>query len=201
MFIKLNVSAIFLFTVAVFSSRFAEASVVLPPGGAPVFLPGASVAAEADLAGTIIRDDVIPFRITNAAGALLFEAKLQNRIVRSARTGLLHFYYRIRDTRPGLNGIVKSVFTKSFDSSSVILADWRFDGLGVVNPIQGQRSPSLGEVLKFNFNTTLNVLVGGRDSRFFFVKTKDQSFHKRGKTTIQLTTGDSATLTTVAPTL
>lgn len=201
MFTKLSIQGfLFVATASLFTGS-ANASVVLAPGGAPVALPGASVAIEGDLAGVVVRDDLIPFRITNAAGALLFEAKLQNRLVRSARTGLLHFYYRIRDTRPGLNGIVRSVMTKSFDSSSTILADWRRDGLGIVNPIQGQRSPALGEILKFNFDTVSNVLVGGRDSRFFFVKTKDQSYNANGKTTIQLTTGDTATLTTLAPSL
>lgn len=197
----MNFSAGFFATAAALFAASAQASVALPPGGAPIALPGASVALEADLAGTVIRDSLIPFRITNPAGALMFEGKLQNRVVRSARTGLLHFYYSIRDTRPGLNGIVKSVVTKSFDSSSLILADWRRDGLGSVNPIRAQRSSAAGEVLKFDFDTTSNVLVGGRTSRFFFVKAKVQNYHTEGKTYIQLTTGDIATLTTFAPAL
>lgn len=177
----------------------AYASVALVPGVAPVALPGTTAAAEADLAGVVVEDNVLPFSISNAAGALLFEGKLQNRVVRSSSTGDLHFYYRVRDTTPGLNGIVKNVVTTSFQAMPRILADWRIDGLGNINPVEASRSSGLGHHIQFAFDTSSNVLVGGAESKFFFVKTHAQKYKNTGKTRIVLTTGDSTVLKTFVP--
>lgn len=189
----------FLAVAAIQISAPAFASVALVPGLAPLALPGTTAALEADLAGTVVRDDLIPFRIVNAGGAALFEANLQNRIVRSTGTGRLHFYYRIRDTKPGLNGIVRSIWTDNFQASPRILSDWRQDGLGTVNPKLAERSGGVGQFLRFGFDTTVNVLVGGRESRFFFAKTSAKLFSDQGKTTVQLTSGEFAVLKTLMP--
>jgi hypothetical protein len=178
----------------------AEASVAVVPGAAPVALPGTTAFAEGDLGGTVESDTLIPFRIMSAAGALLFQGTLQDRVVRSSTTGTLHFYYRIRNTTSGLNGIIRSVQSRSFEFAPVTFVDWRPDGLGSVNPVVASRSPAAGPVITFGFNPMVNPLVGGMESRFFFVKTEAKNFNQMGQTRIILRTGESVLLKTMQPT-
>ncbi len=176
-----------------------QASQVLSIGSAPIFLPGTTVATEADLGGAVLVDNVIPFRIVNAGSQVLFVGKLQNRVVKSSTTGNLHFYYRIRETQGGLNGIIKSVGSLSFQTSPRLLVDWRPDGLGQVNPIEAQRSTVNGALIQFNFDIADQVLVGGLESKFFYVKTFSKNYSMNGQTKIQLTSGESVILSTAAP--
>lgn len=192
-------SAMSAFLAMVCLASQGEASVALLPGLAPVALPGTTVAAEADLAGVVLQDNLLPFRITGAGGALLFEGQLQNRVVRSSVTGLLHFSYRIRDTLPGLNGIVRSVSTSSFADSGRLFVDWRPDGLGAIAPFLAQRSAGSGPLVRFDFRTSGSVLVGGAESRFFYIKTMKRNFAVGGQTRIQLVTGESAVVRTLMP--
>ncbi len=184
----------------------ASASVFLPIGAGPLPLPGTTAAAETDLAGTVIHDKLIPFQITNGLGSLLFEGTLQNRVVKSSADGTLHFYYYIRNTRPGLNGIVGNVMTSSFATSRYLAVDWRPDGLGQVRPLMASRNAGTGNLVRFTFPTAVataavGVLVGGRESKFFYLKTKVMNFKEIGQTRIQLTTGQFVTLQTMAPVL
>lgn len=177
----------------------ARASVLLPPGGGPVALPGTTAAMEADLAGGVLHDKLIPFQIHAPTGALLFAGELQNRVVRSSRDGALHFYYSVRNTKPGLNGVVSAVTTQSFGVSPYAAVDWRPDGLGDVNPMRAQRSGGVGDTIRFLFPVSGHPLVGGEESRFFYIKTHAANFEEVGTTWIQLRTGEHVVLRTAAP--
>lgn len=181
-----------------FFTTLLEASVLLIPGGGPLPLAGTTAAAEADLAGVVVHDAVHPFRIVNAAGALLFEGKLQDRVVKSNRGGVLHFYSRIRDTTAGLNGIVDKVFRINFGVTPKVAVDWRSDGLGTVPPGFASRSGGIGDALAYWFAPG-QILVGGSESRFFFAKTRSTQYDLKGRTIIRLTTGDSVTLFSARP--
>ena len=187
------------FLFAVGTSGVGTASVFLPAGAGPVVLPGATSAAEADLAGTVISDKMIPFSINNAMGAVLFSGQLQNRVVRSSRNGFLHFYYSIRNTRPGLNGVIRSVFTRTFAATPNVFVDWRPDGLGQINPVTATRTSGVGDLIRFNFVPSGSALISGRESKFFFIKTKVANFVAAGQTRIQLTSGEAVVLNTMSP--
>jgi hypothetical protein len=191
-----------IFVMVAFACRGLFASEFLPPGAGPVMLSGSTVALEADLAGTVIHDKLIPFRIASAAGVLLFQGVLQNRVVKNAN-GELHFYYRIRDTKAGLNGIIRSLTTISYAISPMLSVDWRPDGMGVINPKSAQRSAAPGPTIKFEFNVAPGagpVLVGGTESKFFYLKTvRAANFDERGSTRIQLVTGQATVLNTAQP--
>ena len=183
--------------LALFNSALASVAAIAGAGPTPIF--GTTAAAEADLAGTVVVDNLLPFRIFSPAGALLFEGTLQNRVVQSSATGLMHFYYRIRDTKAGLNGIVKSVITRSYASSPRTMADWRPDGLGAIDPFQVERSAGAGAQLRFDFDTSADPLVSGQESKFFYIKTGNKEYKNNGQTRIVLTSGDSTVLRTLAP--
>ena len=185
---------------AIVALSVAEASVLLPDGAVGVPLPGTTAAAEPDLAGTVLHDELIPFVIRDAAGNTLFGGVLQNRAVRS-RTQLVHFYYRIRDTAPGLPGRIVRVDTVDFPGT--IYVDYRIDGLGTVAPREAGRA---GERVKFFFAGRPTVvapaplgLLAGTESRFFFVKGVYYSFGPGGSTTLVLAAGQQVTLSTVRP--
>lgn len=176
------------------------ASVALPPGGPAIPLPaGTTAAAEPDLAGTVLRDALIPFTIS-VGGAPVFQGVLQDRVVRSSASGRLHFYRRIRDTRRGLNGVVRSVTIESFAASPRLQADWRPDGLGTVAPTTVQRSVGTGARVRFTFPVApATALIGGRESRFFYLKGTTLTSSNAGRTRIELTNGASATVDTAMP--
>jgi hypothetical protein len=182
-----------------FTSGIASSSVLVPIGAGPIALLGTSSAAEPELAGIVLLDKLIPFSISNAAGDLLFKGELQNRVIKSSSTGLLHFYYSIRKTQEDLNGIVQSVSTKSFALGGTVHADWRVDGLGDVSPIEVSRSGGTGELIRFRFSTAGSALTGGLESNFFFLKTKSFRYKRDGQTRIQLRTGESVVLSTASP--
>jgi hypothetical protein len=189
------------FIMVAFACRSIFASELLPAGAGPVMLPGTTAAVEADLAGTVIHDKLIPFRIVSAARALLFQGVLQNRVVKSA-SGELHFYYRIRDTKAGLNGIIKTLTTISFAATPMLSVDWRPDGLGTINPISAQRSAAPGGTVSFDFDITNHVMVGGVESKFIYLKSaRAINFSQKGSTRIQLATGEATVVRTAEPNL
>src|SRR5689334_18811913 len=68
-------------------------SVVLP-GGA-VALPGTTAAAQPALAGTVVRDALLPVTVTDPGGHVIFRGHLQDRVVRENVAGTLDFYQTI----------------------------------------------------------------------------------------------------------
>ncbi len=145
-------------------------SSMLAPG-ATIPLPSSTAASEPDLAGVVLHDALIPFTIKDTLGRPSCVGRLQDRVVRSTKTGLLHFYYRIRGGRPLRHGI-STVATVKFGVDTLNVG-WRLDGLGTVNPVAASRDPG-GDMVQFNFKDP--VLRCGSDSRFFFIKTMAKNF-------------------------
>ena len=166
------------------------ASIFLPPGGfAP--LVGTKSVWEPDLAGTVIRDQLLSFEIRNAAGALLYRARLQDRVVRSAATGKLHLYQRIRDAAPALPGRVTSIRSMDFGGWNTWV-EYRIDGLGNVGPANAVRSPALGTSIAFNMPAP--GLGGGASSLFILRKTTADHWAATGVTIIQLVSGETVVI-------
>jgi hypothetical protein len=82
--------------VAAFTSTGAFA-VPVAPGGAPVALPGTTVADDPSLAGTVIADKVVDWvsAIDPTYGFPGAEGSFQSRVVRETATGTLDFYWRV----------------------------------------------------------------------------------------------------------
>ena len=168
---------------------------VLVPGGA-IALSGTTSAARPELAGTVIYDVLIPFQIdiNGFPGNPLYQGNLQNRVVRSNIDGTLDFYYRIRDTNGGLNGILASAETDDFTGWSTDV-DYRTDGLGSKETTRAERSAA-GDLVTLLYG---NSVFGGEESLFTFIKTDATQFTTGGQTTLKLGGGESITLDTVMP--
>ncbi len=174
------------------STSEALASLRLSPGGA-ITLLGTTAATESDLAGDVLRDNLSDFAIKDASGTLVFQGKLQNRVVRSRATGRLHFYYRVRDTMPGLPGVIARITTCCFGSDPVAV-DYRTDGLGTVSWTSAKRPAAQPQEVLLYFG--LPGLPAGAESRFVHIKTGATGFAADGKTQIlgRLSTSESATI-------
>lgn len=180
-------------------------SVPLPPGGS-ITVPATTPAAEPDLAGTIIHDVSLPFTIKKN-GAVLCAGQLQNRVVRSSKGGGLDFYYRIRRTSG--QGAINRIETTNFSSAAFNVA-YRKDGLGTVPPQRATRSPAAGARITFALTDPTLSCAQHRESRFILIKTAlavpvinptVRGFIAGGSTRLFTTKGESASVTTVMPTV
>lgn len=171
------------------------ASVMLPPGGSlPV--PETSGATESDLDGIALRDALLPFTIRATDGAVVCTGKLQDRVVRSTKTGLLEFYYRIRETAGP--GAVGGIATSSFSGAKLGVA-YRIDGQGTVSPHVAVRSAVPGPVVTFELTDPPVSCAQHEESRFIVIKTESRSFRPGGETRIFATTGVMASVPTAEP--
>jgi hypothetical protein len=167
---------------------------VLAPGGATA-LSGTTVAAQPELGGLVIVDDVIPYQVFGGGvgNPLLYEGNLQARVARSDLTGNLIFEYRLRDPTNGLNGIMSTLTANDFAGWTTDV-EYRTDGLGDKEPTRATRSAD-GSDVSFIFG---NSLFSSEESYFMHILTNAQAY-TTGQTTLSLTDGSSVVLTTYQP--
>lgn len=157
---------VLLSSLIVFSGHV-QAALVTP--GDTVALSGTTVAASPDLAGTVIRDTLIPFQIFNTAGGLIMSGNVQDRVVRSANTGELIFAPRLRDFDMTLpDAWVSSMRVTGYDGFSTDI-DFRTDGLGNVGPNDVSRSAGTGDALSFRYDP--NIIWPNNGDEAYFIST------------------------------
>ena len=157
--------------------------------------PGSSVVPPAaNLPAVIILDEVIPFDIRSGTGALLYRANFRNRVTRDG-AGKLIFYSYVRDTQPGLNGIINKFERINFAGRSTKLF---FDptGGGTVAPSLASRSGAPGGLISLLYNPGIFSNVVNRPVG---ILTDATSFNNNGLTVIRLTSGESVALATAQP--
>lgn len=143
-------------------------AVPTPLGPFELAVPGTTVAAEPELVGTVISDQMVPFA---TPGATPVTGTVQVRVVRAADQ-MLAFYWRITSAASS-KGVVDAFAVAGFPQNTYD-ADWRKDGLGSVAPtsVVGQVSviaPPVVWIYGFRFATPIKP---GESSRFFFIRTK-----------------------------
>jgi hypothetical protein len=147
----------------------AAQAVILPPGSTAA-LPGITVAADPDLAGVVLVDDLVPFSFA-ANGGKIF-GSVQVRVVRSTIDNTLDFYWRVFNNAES-SGVIGSFRIGDF-FSSVYDANWRIDGLGDVAPVSATHFGGAFEsFVNFNFG---NLLAPGHSSRFLLLDTTATEF-------------------------
>jgi hypothetical protein len=170
-------------------------SVLLAPG-ASLTVPATTAAAEPDLDGIVIHDVLVPFTLKALDGAALCTGKLQDRVVRSSKTGRLDFYYAIRETEGP--GAVARIVTLPFGGLPLRVA-YRTDGLGTVAPRVAARSVAPGVRVTLEFTDPPLLCARHEESRFMVIKTETTDFRSGGETQIFATTGAEFTMPTVMP--
>lgn len=149
-------------------------AVPLPVGDTP--LPGTTVAARPELAGTVLQDRLVPYSLV--MGPRRLTGVIQQRVVRETKTGTLDFAWRIRPN-PGGNLPVISFRLSDF-GPFITDGDWRIDGLGPVAPTSARVFPTPGQV-NFQFAQTPVGPSPAQASRFFFLHTRAVRYRPTAK--------------------
>jgi len=172
----------YLLVLAAVASPWAHAVTVSP--GSTVALPGTTAAAEPDLAGTIVQDDLVPFTIccTNSnpgGGPVDITGSVQERVVLAA-DGFYDFYWRVfvDSTSSAALGYFRLGNFGALTASYNI--NYRTDGLGSTAP--GSITRFSGSQANFyNYNFSPGGIAPGSTSFFLFMDTTATSY---GKTAI-----------------
>ncbi|MCW7538054.1 PEP-CTERM sorting domain-containing protein [Aquabacterium sp. A7-Y] len=174
----------------------AAQAVPLSPGDFVSPLPGTTVAAEPQLAGTVVEDVMRSVSGTFAQSGQSFSLEIQDRVV-LADDGTYDFYYRVTvlDKPTGYPVTLRRDGLAGFATN----AGWRIDGLGDEGVQSATRSVD-GNAVQFDFGFELNE---GESSRFFFVDTDATAYAESGTGTVDLTPSHLETgvdsFTTFAP--
>jgi hypothetical protein len=170
-------------------------SAALAPG-ASLTVPATTAATEPTLDGVVVHDALVPFTIKATNGEALCSGQLQDRVVRSTKTGQYDFYYAIRETNG--TGAVGRIVTESFASQPLRVA-YRTDGLGTIPPHLAARNAAPGAAVEFQFTDPPVSCARHDESRFMLIRTEVKTFTPNGKTEIFSTAGPSASVPTVMP--
>lgn len=155
-------------------------AVMLTPG-VDTLLPGTTVAAEPQLAGTVLVDELIPFSFSAGIGGGDIFGTVQQRIVRSSVDGTLDFYWRVMNDRQSASAIGG---WRLWDFvSPEYNANWRIDGEGTKAPDSAhQFAGGMESYVNYNFNLFSSVqgdgLLPGQSSMFFFLDTTATNYAK-----------------------
>jgi hypothetical protein len=170
------------FIAAILSvSALSAHAVLLNPGDFGVALPGTTVAAEPQLAGTVLVDELIPFSFSAGPGLGDITGEVQQRVVRSSVDGTLDFYWRVMNDANSA-GAIGSFRLGNFVSPEYN-ANWRIDGLGDTAPSNADRFPGSGQsYVNFDFNVFSSNpedgLLPGHSSYFMFLDTTATNYAK-----------------------
>ena len=176
--------------MALTAGSTAGAVVVAPGMGSP--LGGTTFAANPNLGGTVINDNLIPWSITDGMGVVLVSGNLQNRVVQSTALGTLIFAPRLTDIVYGQRGAPETLSLTLGDYGAGVLdIDYRTDGLGEATFPLVARSAS-GDTLAF---PALGGMPGFDSSLFLSILSTATEFGLTGFFTIAATFGDDPPMT------
>lgn len=166
---------------ALFSLWASAAEAVLLNPGDNLALPGTTSAAEPQLAGTVLVDELIPFSFSAGAGLGDITGHVQQRVVRSSVDGTIDFYWRVIND-PNSAASIGSFRVGKFDSPEYN-ANWRDDGIGTIAPgsahrFTGAEASSVNFLFGSNAATAANDLAPGKESKFFFFDTTATGYAK-----------------------
>ena len=166
---------------AVFVLWASSAEAVLVNPGDNLALPGTTAAAEPQLAGTVLADELIPFSFSAGPGLGNITGQVQQRVVRSSVDGTIDFYWRV------INNANSAAAIGSFRVGGFVSpeynANWRSDGVGDIAPSAAHRfTGSYASSVNFLFTSDGTGLGGGvfpgQSSKLFFFDTTATSYAK-----------------------
>lgn len=161
--------------------------------GQTIALNGVTHDEDPSLTATVLLDWTQEFSISNVAGEL-YRARLQSRVARRLDTGELDFSWHIRDVEVGL-GEVSSLVITGLDGF-LQGVEYRPDGNGDIAPSHASLSADSTALGYLFANPTLTGLA---ESYFSVARTDALEFDSIGTATIYLLSGESVTLSTLAP--
>lgn len=184
------------------ASGLARADLLLEGSTIPL-LAGTTVAAEPQLAGTVLEDRTDGYSFAGIHGTV--SGSIQSRVVRSI-DGTVDFYWRVFTDANSSDDLRSLRLGQIFTSAYRV--NWAADGLGDVSPNSATRfSGALSSDFNFNFDYTdvtgaATGLGGGDSSYFMFLDTDATSYDFSGLMDVADLnhTHKSGLLSTFAPT-
>lgn len=148
---------------------------VSPAPFADTALPGTTVAARPELAGTVLEDVITSFSFDGITGTV------QNRVVRETASGTLDFSWKINveSVEPRVGVVAFRLI--DFGYANLTDADWRIDGLGSVAPDTARLFSETGQptgAINFLFDAGVNQ---GQQSNFFFLHTTATTYSQSAR--------------------
>jgi hypothetical protein len=138
-------------------------------------LPGTTVAARPELAGTVLADELQSFSF----GALNIAGTVQNRVVRETAGGTLDFYWRITLDPKSTGGGISAFRLIDFDYAQMTDADFRIDGLGSLGSDTARLfNPASHPEGAVNFLFDAPLRADSAGSKFFFLHTSATNYAK-----------------------
>jgi len=161
--------------MAMIAGMFSSVSHAVPVGvGQTVALPGTTLAAEPNLAGTVLFDNVYSFNQT--FGTDVYVGSVQERVVQETGSGTLDFYWRVFNTgTPGIDATLGDFRVGNFNiPSTPVNLNYRTDGLGSVAPGSAERfTGSFANYFNYLFP---NGIAPGESSYFLLAETSATNF-------------------------
>lgn len=149
--------------------------------GSSVNLTGTTFSTTPDLGGIVIRDQIIPFQITDSLGTVILAGNVQDRIVRSSNTGDLIFSPRLRDlNNPAGTAWINGFSMNGFNGFTTDV-NYRTDGLGDIGP-NGVTRDATGNTLFYRYDPAL--ILPPNEGLFLSVVTDTTGFDLSGVFTI-----------------
>jgi hypothetical protein len=155
----------------------ARARMIVPGGSVSVSATPAG--AGSDLAGTVLRDELIPFTVRAGGGHSIFEGTLQDRVIRLEGGGTLVFAQTVRADRGFDRPVILDFLRRTGFTGQATDADFTALG-GDASPEKVFRSAD-GDLLHFKFD---DKLLPGEATRLSFVRTDASAFDLGGDTEI-----------------
>jgi len=129
----------------------------LAPGATDVALTGVDGQFHPSLAGTVERDELVPFSVQDAGGMTVLSGMVQDRVVLSQLSGRYLFSPRLRDMNDFGSGARVVAYDKSgFAGKDLDVEFERDPGDDRPGPSKASRSED-GDVVRFTFDPTLGA--------------------------------------------
>ena len=138
-------------------------------------LPGTSLAAQPQLAGIVLEDDVQAFSFAAYGG--LVTGTVQSRVVRSSVDGTLDFYWRVvsdADSSGAITALrIGEFVTPTYD------ANWRTDGTGDTPALNAFLFPAPDNAVNFLFQAPGGSALDAGDGSYFLLLDTDATAYGR----------------------
>ena len=190
-------------------------AVILPSDGTYVYLPGTSILAEPNLAGTTIAASTTPFMFTiygfggigTSVPVGTITGTLDSLVIREDSTGTLDFYWQVLNTSTSSPVFQITDVELGHFFASQYDANWRSDLPGDISVLSaGSGAPGAPEPgsITFNFYACLQSCFTGQASNYFFLHTDAEEYAATALMRIDssgpgITAGSSGSIVTFAP--
>ncbi len=132
------------------------------------------------LAGLIIRNELLPFEITDNNGVTIVSGLVEDRVVKSSDLGTSIFQSRLRELKGANNVLIKSIGFTGFKYTKVD-PEYLLNGIGDTSPTQVNHSSGNGDQITYHFSP---ALIAANESSFTSIATNATGYSITGKTSI-----------------